>query len=244
MPHTYSAPMLDADSSLNSMECGGHSVLETGRNTDARQLADAASSSSICCVLAGLVIYTLVHASEANGAEPGKLRADPPSKPASASALPLLSPAELVGAPETKNYSATEFRPRAPSLLSDPAIANEPGENPALRSTTVWQRMSDFHSRDRVRVLTLWESGGGTVSLQAGKGGSPSLQWTSRSLSRGEATRGLLDRVFSASLASAGNNLRRPIRAAIAPPVSAKPASLAVLGSETGAAFSSAAQTR
>jgi hypothetical protein len=243
MPHTHSAPMLDADSSLNSMECGGHSVSDTRRNTDARQLADAASSSSICSVLAGLVIYTLVHASEANGAEPGKLRAEPPEPP-NASALPLLSPAELVRAPETKNYSATEFRPRAASLLNDAAIANEPGENPALRSTTVWQRMSDFRSRDRVRVLTLWESGGGTVSLQAGKGGSPSLQWTSRSLSRGEATRGLLDRVFSASLASAGNNLRRPVRAAITPPVSAKPASLSVLGSETGAAFSSAAQSR
>jgi hypothetical protein len=242
MPHNDSAPMLDADSALNSMECGGRSVSETRRNTDARQLADTAGSSSICSVLAGLVIYTLVHASEANGAEPGNRRAEPPD-PANASALPL-SPTEFAAAPETKNYSATEFRPRGPSLLSDSATANEPAENPTLRNTTVWQRMADFRSRDRVRVLTLWESGGGTVSLQAGKGGSPSLQWTSRALSRGEATRGLLDRVFSASLASAANNLRRPVRAAMTAPVSAKPGSLSMLGSETAAAFSSAAQTR
>jgi hypothetical protein len=126
---------------------------------------------------------------------------------------------------ETKVYPATEFRPHGRSLLDEASTANDSAEVPGLRSTTVWQRMTDFRSRDRVQVLTLWKSGGGTVSLQAGKGGSPSLQWTSSSMSRGEATRGVLDRLLSASVAGLSSSLRRPIRAVGALPGMTKPAS-------------------
>jgi hypothetical protein len=80
--------------------------------------------------------------------------------------------------------------------------------------------MSEYRSHDRVRLLTLWESSESTVSLQAGKRGDPSLQWTSRSMNRGGSTRGLLDRLFAVSLAGAGNRLRRsdrPTGAAAAP---------------------------
>src|SRR5260370_42117606 len=76
-----------------------------------------------------------------------------------------------------------------------------------LRGTTVWQRLSDYRSRDRVRVVTLWETGGGSVSLQAGREGDPSLQWTSRLMSRGGATGGLLDQMFSTSLGGAARGL-------------------------------------
>jgi hypothetical protein len=76
-----------------------------------------------------------------------------------------------------------------------------------LRGTTVWQRLSDYRSRDRVRVVTLWETGGSSVSLQAGKKGDPSLQWTSRLMNRGGATRGLLDQVLSASLGGVARGL-------------------------------------
>jgi len=71
------------------------------------------------------------------------------------------------------------------------------GDAPMLRGTTVWQRLSEYRAHDRVRVLTLWESGGSTVSLQAGKRGSPSLQWTSGAMIHGAGTRGLLDRLFA-----------------------------------------------
>jgi hypothetical protein len=83
-----------------------------------------------------------------------------------------------------------------------------------LRGTTVWQRLSDYRSRDRVRVVTLWETGGGSVSLQAGKKGDPSLQWTSRLMNRGGATRGLLDQVLATSLGGVAHSLHLTPRAA------------------------------
>ena len=81
-----------------------------------------------------------------------------------------------------------------------------------FRDTTVWQRMSEYKSHDRVRVLTLWETSGSTVSLQAGRRGAASLQWTSRAMNRGGSTRGLLDRLIVGSLAGAGNRLRHSDR--------------------------------
>jgi hypothetical protein len=176
-------------------------------------------------MLAGLVLYTLGVSSEASGAEPSSSKEGSPSASANASSLPLLPPDETLRTHETKVYPATEFRPHGRSLLDEASTANDSAEVPGLRSTTVWQRMTDFRSRDRVQVLTLWKSGGGTVSLQAGKGGSPSLQWTSSSMSRGEATRGVLDRLLSASVAGLSNSLRRPIRAVGALPGMTKPAS-------------------
>ncbi len=65
-----------------------------------------------------------------------------------------------------------------------------------IDDTTVWQRLAEYRTHGRVRVLTLWESGASTVSLQAGKKGDPSLQWTSRLMNHGGATRGLLDHFF------------------------------------------------
>ena len=68
-----------------------------------------------------------------------------------------------------------------------------------ISDTPVWQRLSEFRTRDRVRVLTLWQSGLSSVSLQAGTKGNPSLQWTSRLMNSGEAAHGLLDRLLPAS---------------------------------------------
>jgi hypothetical protein len=193
-------------------------------------------------MLAGLVLYTLGVSSEASGAEPSSSREGSPSASANASSLPLLPADETLSPRETKDNPATEFRPHGRSLLEGASAANDSDEVPGLRSTTVWQRMTDFRSRDRVQVLTLWKSGGGTISLQAGKGGSPSLQWTSSSMSRGQATRGVLDRLISASVASLGNSLRRPIRTVTALPGLTKPASLS--GIEVSPSSTSAAHDR
>jgi hypothetical protein len=111
-------------------------------------------------------------------------------------------------------FSATDFRPRKHTLFDSDPVANSFAETPLFRDTTVWQRMSEYKSHDRVRLLTLWESGDSTVSLQAGKRGDPSLQWTSRAMNRGGSTRGLLDRLFAVSLAGAGNRLRHTDRSA------------------------------
>jgi hypothetical protein len=181
-------------------------------------------------VLVGLVLFTLVRTGEALAGDQasignaalnrdfGDFRRSSPPTPALITAPEFTAP-ELIApvAGDSQAFSTTEFRPRKHSVLDADPAANSFGDAPMLRGTTVWQRLSEYRARDRVRVLTLWESGGSTVSLQAGKGGSPSLQWTSGAMIHGAATRGLLDRLFAVSLASAGNRLRRPDRPASAP---------------------------
>jgi hypothetical protein len=109
---------------------------------------------------------------------------------------------------DVKVYSATDFRPRRRTVFDKDPLANSVDDVPMLWNSTVWQQMADYKSRDRVRVLTLWESTGSSVSLQAGRHGDPSLQWTSRWMNRGGSTKGLLDQLFNVSLSGAGNKLR------------------------------------
>jgi hypothetical protein len=170
-------------------------------------------------VLLGLVLLTLVPAGEALAGEQAPIAG---AADAGVSHWRQLSP--LVAAPMAATpteglwssptvdfnptFSATDFRPRKHTLFDNDATQASLGETPMLRSTTIWQRMSQYKSRDRVRLLTLWESSGSTVSLQAGKRGDPSLQWTSRVMNRGGSTQGLLDRFFSVSLAHVGSGLR------------------------------------
>lgn len=106
---------------------------------------------------------------------------------------PLSYPLPLVSDP--KSLSAKDFRPRGRSILDTDFQVNV-ADGALIDDTTVWQRLAEYRTHDRVRVLTLWESGASTVSLQAGKKGDPSLQWTSRLMNRGGATRGLLDHLF------------------------------------------------
>ncbi len=106
---------------------------------------------------------------------------------------PLSYPLPLVADPKT--LSGKDFRPRGRSILDTDFQVNV-ADGALIDDTTVWQRLAEYRTHDRVRVLTLWESGASTVSLQAGKKGDPSLQWTSRLMNHGGATRGLLDRLF------------------------------------------------
>lgn len=125
-------------------------------------------------------------------------------------------------------FSTTEFRPRKHALFDHDFSASAVSETPLIHYTTVWQRLSEYKSHDRVQVLTLWESSGSSVSIQAGKRGDPSLQWTSRLMNRGGSTRGLLDRFFSASFAAAAGSFRNSNRSANAL-VPAKPAPAAMV---------------
>jgi hypothetical protein len=96
-------------------------------------------------------------------------------------------------------FSDTEFRPRGRSMFDkDPAIAN--ANDNLMMDKTVWQRLQEYRNHDRVRVLTLWESGASAVSIQTNRKGDPSVQWTSRLMNRGGATRGLLDRWMPTSV--------------------------------------------
>ena len=108
-------------------------------------------------------------------------------------ALTLPRDYSLPPAAESHAFSSTDFRPRGHSIFdTDPSIAN--ANDRLMVDKTVWQQLQEYRTRDRVRVMTLWESAASNVSIQTNRKGDPSLQWTSRWMNRGGATRGLLDR--------------------------------------------------
>jgi hypothetical protein len=168
-------------------------------------------------LLVGLVLLTAIRSGEATAGEPAPFVGEPLkpdfnlSERSSWLSAPLISaPATFQGAalPDGPPFSPRDFRPRGRSMLEKEAVPLGTLENtPMLGATTVWQRLSEYRGHNRVRLLTLWETGGSSVSLQADHKGDPSLQWTSRLMNRGGATRGLLDRMFSTSLAGAGRGL-------------------------------------
>jgi hypothetical protein len=178
--------------------------------------------------LVGLVAITLVRASEAlAGEQAPETGAVGRLEPGDARQSTIL-PASLFGAPGKYSmsgmpdtFSREEFRPRGRSILeSDPHADLD--DDKLISGTTVWQRLSEFRAHDRVRVLTLWESGLGSVSLQAGKKGTPSLQWTSRMMNSGEAAHGLFDRLLPAASsggkgASVGGGVAHPMAHSASP---------------------------
>jgi hypothetical protein len=156
--------------------------------------------------LLGLVAITLVRAGEAlageQAPEAGIVGGFEPSDAHQSTTLPsswFAAPGTYsrAVAPEGSSFSKEEFRPRGRSISESSAHADL-GDDKLINDTTVWQRLSEFKAHDRVRVITLWQSGLSAVSLQAGKKGSPSLQWTSRLMNSGEAAQGLLDRLLPA----------------------------------------------
>jgi hypothetical protein len=74
----------------------------------------------------------------------------------------------------------------------------------ALQTVPSWHHFADYQTQGRVQLLTLWQSPRNMVSLQTGRHGGPSLQWSSRVMNRGGATRGVLDRFVASSLGAAG----------------------------------------
>lgn len=126
-----------------------------------------------------------------------------PPLPTAPSMFDLPPTYQLSGTTAANAFSPNDFRPRGHSVLETPPQPPTSDNVPMLHGTTIWQRLEDYRSQGRVRLLTLWETGGSSVSLQAGRKGAPSLQWTSRSLNRGGATRGVFDQLASSSIARA-----------------------------------------
>ena len=164
-------------------------------------------------IMLGLMLVAIVHTSEAVAGDHSPITNTPiaPQDMVGQSSLTAPSAAKpnlfAVPAVNTPDFSSTEFRPRKHTVFnSDPTI-NFSSDAPMLKNTTVWQRLAESKSHDSVQLLTLWESTGSAVSLQAGKRGNPSLQWTSRVMNRGGSTQGLLDHIFAASLAHASSRL-------------------------------------
>jgi hypothetical protein len=172
-------------------------------------------------ILPGVVLFGLVHVGLASAEEQTFIaRAPfdpvvdyfhpPPARAAAAMSTPGIFGAPILDGQQA--FSTTDFRPRKRTVFDRDPVVNVFGDAPLLHTTTVWQRMAEYKSHDRVQVLTLWESSGSMVSLQAGKRGDPSLQWTSRLMNHGGSTQGLLDRLFSVSLAGATAGLRNATR--------------------------------
>jgi hypothetical protein len=188
-------------------------------------------------LLVVIVVYALARGSEAVAADAKSLEREfGPAERTPPQALNLSPsfalPLDFSPPPAQREFSATEFSPhKYPDFGAAPAGVPPAGEARSLSTTTVWQRLADYRSHDRVRLVTLWETTGSTLSIQAGKRGEPSLQWTSRAMNRGGATRGLLDRMISASLGSGGvgqlRNFVRPSQPVASP---AKPPSALLPG--------------
>jgi hypothetical protein len=170
-----------------------------------------------------LLLCALVHASKtwagdsaalADSSLPDKVPA--PALPAAASlagtnpfalnpSIDVMMPPAQFAAPTAEPFHSGEFTPRKHSS-EKPGVADYGSGDPMFRSTTVWQRLNEFRAQDhRVRVLTLWEMGGTNLSIQAGRKGDPSLQWSSSWTNRSKVSRGLLDHFLAASMASMAN---------------------------------------
>jgi hypothetical protein len=188
--------------------------------TDPRKVA-ATRDGARRRLFLGLAAFTIIKAGEALAAEavhpaltPGRNDPRPPMPVSAAPFAPFapqfslwtaLSPVpreySLPPVAESRSFSNTDFRPRGHSIFdTDPSIAGAGVSDNLMVDRTVWQTLQEYRNRDGVRVLTLWESRASAVSIQTNRRGDPSLQWTSRLMNRGGATRGLLDRWMPASV--------------------------------------------
>jgi len=181
-------------------------------NTGASRRVDGLPCPGEHCVFA-LLLCSLIRASCADAEEANPAarieRATPlrPIAPASTTpeSTPEFSSLRIpnlnlkFGVTPNSMYSTTEFRPRGTSLTATGTAMHDQSV-PMLRDTNIWERLADFKSNRGIRLLTLWESRGSTLSLQAGHGGGALLQWTSRTFGRGEGTHSLLDHLFSKSI--------------------------------------------
>lgn len=96
-------------------------------------------------------------------------------------------------------FSPTEFRPRKSSLLAAPAGGSEASviDAPMLGDTSIVRELAEAKTQDRVRLLTLWQNRASSLSLQAGKHGVPSLQWSTPLMHRDTSSPGLFDRLLA-----------------------------------------------
>lgn len=169
-------------------------------------------SALLTLVLCGVVRATQALAGDQPSNADSALKHEPHDQGAvQAATAPMLSvPFASVNPLANDAFSATEFRPRRHGVmaLDSPRSGASIIDAPMLQNTSVWQHMADYKSQGRVRLLTLWQTRGSSLSLQAGKGGAPSLQWSTPWVRREGSSRGLFDRLLAVPARAAANNLR------------------------------------
>jgi hypothetical protein len=167
--------------------------------------AQPRSRKGLCeCLLMALTLYCLAPGDASAGDQPqnadGRRNADTQKAARAQIAAPFFPAPFAYSAPraEMPVFSPTEFRPRKPGLLEGAAVGSKASfiDAPMLRDTSLARELSEAKTQDRVRLLTLWQSRASSLSLQAGKRGSPSLQWSTPWMQRGASSRGLFDRLL------------------------------------------------
>jgi hypothetical protein len=151
-----------------------------------------------------LASYGAARAGTTHAAEPAARFELPRPQLAAPLFAPLSSERSFAAPPlrmEPEAFSPTEFRPRKRALLDVNAGRSENtlADMPRLQDNSFARQIPEFKSQDRLRLLTLWQSSASSLSLQAGKGGAPSLQWSTPWMHRGSGSRGLFDHLLSVS---------------------------------------------
>jgi hypothetical protein len=155
-------------------------------------------------MLLALAIYGAARSGEAVAGDTApKFELPRPQFAAPVLAHPLLSPsfATVPTLVESEPFSPSEFRPRRRGLLEAVGRPNETrlSDMPRLQDNSMARQLTEFKSQDRLRLLTLWQSHASSLSLQAGKHGAPSLQWSTPWVRRESSPRGLFDHLLSVS---------------------------------------------
>lgn len=128
---------------------------------------------------------------------------------------------------EPRAFSATEFRARRQGLGgADPAKRETSVIDAPMLDSSVARQWRESKSQGRVRLLTLWQSSLSSVSLQAGKHGMPSLQWSTPWMHRDVASRGLFDRFLTVSPRSGAGGSRSNVPRQAGTFAASKPADL------------------
>jgi hypothetical protein len=150
--------------------------------------------------------------------------ADAPRRPGGESSALFAVPMSF---DEPRAFSATEFRPRRQGMSgADPAKRETSVIDAPMLDSSVARQWRESKSQGRVRLLTLWQSSLSSVSLQAGKHGMPSLQWSTPWMHRDVASRGLFDRFLTVSPRSGGGGARSPVPRQAGTFAASKPADL------------------
>jgi hypothetical protein len=167
------------------------------------------------CLLLGLVLSSLGprHAAAGDPAQSRNGHSDADLR--IGARVPLASPSfpapfAFSAPPAMPAFSPSEFRPRKPGPFEDAAAASEASviDAPMLRDTSIARELCEARSQGRVRLLTLWQTRASSLSLQAGRRGAPSLQWSTPLMHRDAASPGLFDRLLAVSPRGFGGAFR------------------------------------
>ena len=155
-------------------------------------------------MLVALAIYGAARSGEAVAADTApKFELPRPQFAAPLLAHPLLSPSftTVPALVESEPFSPSEFRPIKRGFPEASGRTNETrlSDMPRLQDNSMARQLPEFKSQDRLRLLTLWQSHASSLSIQAGKHGAPSLQWSTPWVRRESSPRGLFDHLLSVS---------------------------------------------